>query len=89
MTGWQWHQLDHTQISCTLLQTDNHTSTSPLTVFTGRMPFQPPNQQRQGSVQLLRYIPCNQITLNFFSSDLLRNLDAVQVLQHRQLRHSG
>jgi len=29
-TGWQWHQLDHMQIICTLLQTDNHTSTSSL-----------------------------------------------------------
>jgi len=28
--GWQWHQLDHVQIICTLLQTDNHTSTSSL-----------------------------------------------------------
>jgi len=26
---WQWHQLGHMQI-CTLLQTDNHTSTPPL-----------------------------------------------------------
>jgi len=24
--GWQWHQLDHMQIICTLLQTDNHAS---------------------------------------------------------------
>jgi len=29
MMGWQWHQLDHMQIICTSLQTDNHTSTSP------------------------------------------------------------
>jgi len=28
MIGWQWHQLDHTQIICTLLQTDNHASSS-------------------------------------------------------------
>jgi len=28
MMGWPWHQLDHMQIICTLLQTDNHTSTS-------------------------------------------------------------
>jgi len=28
--GWQWHQLDHMQIICTLLQTDKHASTSPL-----------------------------------------------------------
>jgi len=26
---WQWHQLGHVQV-CTLLQTDNHTSTPPL-----------------------------------------------------------
>ena len=29
MTGWQWHQLDHMQIICTSVQTDNHTSISP------------------------------------------------------------
>jgi len=28
MMGWQQHQLDHMQIICTSLQTDNHTSTS-------------------------------------------------------------
>jgi len=43
---WQWHQLDHMQV-CTSLQTDNHASTPPLSFFTGRMPFLPPNQQRQ------------------------------------------
>jgi len=30
MMGWQWHQLDHMQIICTSIQTDNHASTSPL-----------------------------------------------------------
>jgi len=30
---WQWHQLDHMQIICTLLQTDNHASTSPLSFY--------------------------------------------------------
>jgi len=29
---WQWHQLDHMQI-CTSLQTDNHTSTPPLSFY--------------------------------------------------------
>ena len=29
MMGWQWHQLHHMQIICTLLQTDNQASTSP------------------------------------------------------------
>jgi len=45
---WQWHQLGHMQV-CTLLQTDDHASTPPLSFFTGRMPFLPPNQQRQSS----------------------------------------
>jgi len=31
MMGWQWHLLDHMQIICTSLQTDNHASTSSLT----------------------------------------------------------
>ena len=45
---WQWHQLGNMQV-CTLLQTDNHASTPPLCFFTGRMPFLPPNQQRQST----------------------------------------
>jgi len=45
---WQWHQLGHMQV-CTLLQTDNHASTSPLSFFTGQMPFLLPNQQCQST----------------------------------------
>ena len=37
---WQWHQLGHMQV-CTSLQT--------LSFSTGRMPFLPPNQQRQST----------------------------------------
>ena len=33
----------------TSLQTDNHASTPPLSFFTGRMSFLPPNQQRQST----------------------------------------
>ena len=48
--GWQWHQLDHTQIICTSLQTttDNHISTIPLSFFQA-LPFLSPNQQRQST----------------------------------------
>ena len=45
---WQRHQLGHMQV-CTSLQTDNHASTPLLSFFTGRMPFLPPNQQRQST----------------------------------------
>jgi len=47
----QWLQLGHMQV-CILLQTDNHAGTPPLSslsFFTGRMPFLPPNQQRQST----------------------------------------
>jgi len=44
----QWHQPGHVEV-CTPLQTDNHASTSLLNVFTGRLPFLPPNQQRQST----------------------------------------
>jgi len=33
MMGWQSHQLDHMQIICTSLQTDNHASTSSLSFY--------------------------------------------------------
>jgi len=57
MMGWQWHQLDHMQIICTLLQTDNHASTSPLSFY--RLDTLPaPNQQRR-STEGIRYIPSN------------------------------
>jgi len=45
---WQGHQLDHMQV-CNSLQTDNHASTPPLKFFTGRIPFLPPKQLRQGT----------------------------------------
>jgi len=49
---WQWHQLGRMQV-CTSLPTDNHASTPPLSCFTGRMPFLPPNQQRQSTEGLI------------------------------------
>jgi len=33
MVWWQWHQMDHMQIICSLLQTDNHASTSSLNYY--------------------------------------------------------
>jgi len=51
---WQWHQLGHMQV-CTSLQTNNHASTSPLSFFTGWMPFLSPNQQRQSTEGTVKY----------------------------------
>jgi len=44
---WQWHQLGHMQVCTSLRQI---TTPAPhCSVFTGRMPFLPPNQQRQST----------------------------------------
>jgi len=48
MMGWQWHQPHHMQVTCTSLDTDNPTSTSPL-IFTSRMLFLMRDQQRQST----------------------------------------
>jgi len=45
-SDWQWHPLGHMQV-CTLLQTTAPATTTQF--FTGRMPFLPPNQQRQST----------------------------------------
>jgi len=45
---WQWHELGR-MLVCTSLQTDDHASTPTLKFFAGRMPFLPPNQQRQST----------------------------------------
>jgi len=58
MMGWQWHQQDHMQIICILLQTDNHAGTS-------LDAFQLPNQQCQ-STKIL-----NQMIFNFQSHDFI------------------
>jgi len=56
MTGWQWHQLNHMQITCSSLQTDNHVSTPSLSYLqtgcsscTDWMLFLTPNRQCKGN----------------------------------------
>jgi len=67
---WQWHQLHHMQV-CTSLQTDNHASTPSLKIFTGRMPFLPPNQQRQSTEGR------NTITITEITRDIHASLSSI------------
>jgi len=47
-TEWQWHQLGHMQV-CTLLQTDNHAGTPPLSFLQAGYPScRPTNQSTEG-----------------------------------------
>ena len=83
---WQWHQLGHMQVctclrvklcncNCTLLQTDNHTSTPPLWMvecWCGcRMPFLPPKQQRQSTEgKCLKTVSPKHSALEVFLNDM-------------------
>jgi len=52
---WQWHQLGHMQI-CTLLQTNNHASTPPLSFF-----YRPDACHPTNNVKALKAIPTPKI----------------------------
>ena len=47
--GWQWHQVDHMQIICTSLQSDNHANNSPLNFYRPGTLFLTPNKQCQST----------------------------------------
>jgi len=66
---------------CTLLQTDNHANT-PTLVFTGRMPFMPPNQQRQST-------EWGQNVLKTFEMAIRRNSGGLHERNWRQFSVSG
>jgi len=56
---WQWHQLDHMQTVCTLLQTDYHTNTSSLNFYRpGALPdVQPPTMSKHTHTRLTALCP--------------------------------
>jgi len=48
MMEWQWHHLDHMQIIYTLLRTDNHANTSPLSFYrSDALPATQPTASKQ------------------------------------------
>ena len=55
---WQWHQLGHMQV-CTSLQTDNHTSTPPLSFLQAACPScRPTNSVKALKAIRIRYKNC-------------------------------
>jgi len=80
---WQWHQLGHMQV-CTSLQTDNYANTSPLSFFTGRMPFLPPSQQRHYSNLALTVLNRRQFQGRLISPITARNSPKSNIIWSRQ-----
>ena len=59
---WQWHQLGHMQV-CTLLQTDNHTSTPPLSFLQAGCPScRPTNSVKALKARLQEYTRKNKMS---------------------------
>jgi len=60
MMGWQWHQVDHMQIICTVLERDNHDSNSPLSFYrSDALPAtQPQRQSTEGKNKAYKIIAC-------------------------------
>ena len=82
---WQWNPLGHMQV-CTSLQTDNHASTSPLSFFTGRMPFLLANQQRQ-STEDTQWNSTNEISHDMsetmpVTTPIITNVNATYTVKH-------
>jgi len=67
---WQWHQLGHMKV-CTLLQTDNHTSTPPLSFLQARFPScNPTNSVKALKTTTLTYaITLIKLKLYCYSTD--------------------
>jgi len=75
---WQWHQLGHMQVY-TSRSRQKTTPASHHSAFTGRMPFLPPDQQRQSSEGNRTYIDtsrvkavCITVTVTMTESLILR-----------------
>ena len=77
---WQWHQVGHMQV-CPSLQTENHASTPPLSFFTGRMPFLPPNQQHQSTEGMKSY----SVIRTKLNQMVFKNVDIIIDLQEKHI----
>jgi len=77
MIGWQWHQLDHMQIICTSLQTDNHA-----TVFTGRTPFLSPTNSVKALKAHVSLLTAAKTKLNLSVHILLTPLCTLDLIGH-------
>jgi len=82
MIGWQWHQLDHMQIICTSLQTDNHASTLPLSFF---RPDALPAAQPTASNHWIRDVMWELTCTVYKYSEYLSNVCAVTILSYPTL----
>ena len=73
--------MDHMQIVCTLLQTDNHASTSSPIFFTGRMLFLTPNRQCQSTEGIHHLTAILRLNVRFSWTAIFDHLSPVYTIQ--------
>ena len=77
----QWHQPDHMQTICTLLQTDNHTNTSSLNFYRpGALPEVQPTVSKHWRQK--RY----EVSLLSFSAALMMRLTTDDIDKHWEMK---
>ena len=85
---WQWYQLGHIQV-CTLLQTDNHTSTPTLTFLQARCPSCHPTNSikalKANIIYINKYTTTTTILLPLYRSTY--TFSALTLLVGRQEGH--
>jgi len=81
---WQWHQLSHMQI-CTLLQTDNHASTPPLSFLQAGCPSCRPTNSIKALKALLHYL----ITLHYLINHIIDDKLTVWILFRSYVENSS
>jgi len=69
MMGWQWHQLDHMQIICTSLQTDNHANTSSLNFYRPLLTSHQQCQSTEGKILVEEQIK-QSVEVNLFENSV-------------------
>jgi len=82
--GWQWHQLDHIQITCTSLQTNNHASVSSLNFLHTRCSFwcQTNSVNKAPNANLVQWKKKTQ----YWADILLQNFSVVYLLTKHILK---
>jgi len=79
---WQWHQLDHMQV-CTLLQTDSHSSTSPLSFLQAGCPSCNPTN----SIKALKVEHSATSSLNKYPTSTVSNPQSIIYFARGKQKH--
>ena len=72
MMGWQWHHLDHMKVICTILQTDNYTSTLSLNFYgPDGLPDAKPTVSKHWRQLVIKHMHIKCCIISYFPAELV------------------